>query len=402
MNPLANNARGVHCQHAACASVPVQIDAARFRGASGVEELHLAAQPVEDASFKDQLSWLQRGSQEVLDALGIEPHSAVLRRFFCRDIARQAQALARCEFSTPGDSRQQCAVSWVGQPPLGPAQVALWAYHIVDPADRVRKQYAADGLTVQRGTLAHHWTCGTRSANHTAVYDQTIACLAAYDTLLRQRGLVFADNVMRTWLFLPDIDADYDAMALARRHFFAQNGMTPSTHYTASTGIAGETADERARVVLDAYAISGLQPGQVSYLRVPAQLGPTDAYGVTFERGTSIDYRDRRHLLISGTASIDKDGRTLHVGDLKRQLARTLENIEVLLQAGSASRADVCQLIAYVRDARDGPEVQRGIREQFGDAPLVVVRGAVCRPAWLVEVEAQAIVPISAPPLPGF
>ncbi len=402
MTPMPNNATGLQCCHVACESVPVQVDVARFRGADGVEELHIAAHPVEDASFEDQLSWLRRGAHEVLDALGIEPGSAILRRFFCRDIARHAHALVQCDFSTPGARGEQCAVSRVGQPPLPPAKVALWAYHIVDPANRVQKQRTDDSLTVRRGELAHHWTCGVQNASHNAAHDQTSVCFATYDAHLKQRGLAFADNVMRTWLFLRDIDADYEAMVTARRRFFAQVGLTPNTHYIASTGIEAAAADSGARVVLDAYAISGLQPGQVCHLRVPQQLGPTDMYGVTFERGTSIDYRDRRHLLISGTASIDDEGRILHVGDLNGQLERTLENIDVLLQAGSAGRGDVCQLIAYVREPRDGPEVQRRIRERFGPTPLVVVRGAVCRPAWLVEIEAQAIVPFEAIHLPHF
>ena len=78
---------------------------------------------------------------------------------------------------------------------------------------------------------------------------------------------------------------------------------------------------------MDAYSISGLLNNQISFLYAPAYLSPTHLYGVTFERGVSISYRDRMHLIISGTASINKKGKILYPGNVARQLSRTLTNI---------------------------------------------------------------------------
>ena len=100
-------------------------------------------------------------------------------------------------------------------------------------------------------------------------------------------------------------------------------------------------------------------PEQVQYLKALDHLSPTYIYGVTFERGTSVAYRDRKHIIISGTASIDSKGEILHPGDVSLQLDRTIENIDVLLDQAGASLDDMCMSIAYVRDRSDLETIQQ-------------------------------------------
>ena len=56
-------------------------------------------------------------------------------------------------------------------------------------------------------------------------------------------------------------------------------------------------------------------------------------YGSAFSRGMRIDLNGLTILLISGTASIDDAGRTVHVGDLRAQLRRTFDNITKLARS---------------------------------------------------------------------
>src|ERR1051326_5066388 len=49
-------------------------------------------------------------------------------------------------------------------------------------------------------------------------------------------------------------------------------------------------------------------------------------YGSAFSRGMRIDLGKFVILLISGTASIDDEGRTLYAGDLRKQVRRTFDN----------------------------------------------------------------------------
>src|SRR6202162_6568063 len=70
----------------------------------------------------------------------------------------------------------------------------------------------------------------------------------------------------------------------------------------------------------------------------------------SFSRGMRIDLNGLTILLISGTASIDDAGRTVHVGDLRAQLRRTFDNITKLLAAEGATWHDIVRTTCYLRD----------------------------------------------------
>ena len=80
-----------------------------------------------------------------------------------------------------------------------------------------------------------------------------------------------------------------------------------------------------------------------SFLSALDHLSATDLYGVTFERATAVTYQDRKHIIISGTASIDSRGEIVAPGDIFKQLDRALENIDALLSSGKAQRTDLLQ-----------------------------------------------------------
>ena len=204
-------------------------------------------------------------------------------------------------------------------------------------------------------------------------------------------GATLADNCVHTWFFVRDVDTQYAGMVKARRDNFAQQGLTEHTHYIASTGIGGLPADTHALIQMGAYAIIGLRPGQQRYLYAPTHLNPTYEYGVTFERGTCVEYGDRAHVLISGTASIDNHGNVMHVGDIVRQTHRMWENVETLLREADSSYEDVMQMVVYLRDIADYDIVQQMFSERFPSIPMVIALAPVCRPMWLIEMECMAV-----------
>src|ERR1039458_8257939 len=81
----------------------------------------------------------------------------------------------------------------------------------------------------------------------------------------------------------------------------------------------------------------------------------------SFSRGLRIDLNGLAILLISGTASIDEHGQTVHVGDFRAQLRRTYDNITGLLAAAGATWKDVVRTTCYLRDMeRDYAEFNEG------------------------------------------
>ncbi|MGD0669228.1 MAG: Rid family hydrolase [Bryobacteraceae bacterium] len=118
----------------------------------------------------------------------------------------------------------------------------------------------------------------------------------------------------------------------------------------------------------------------------------------SFSRGLRIDLDSLVILLISGTASIDEQGRTVHIGDFDAQLRRTYYNITGLLAAEGATWKDVVRTTCYLRDIeRDYAAFNDGrtafFREQGLD-PLPAstgIQAILCRPELLVEIEAIAM-----------
>ena len=180
-------------------------------------------------------------------------------------------------------------------------------------------------------------------------------------------------------------------MVKARKENFIEQGLTENTHYVSSTGIGGVPADPRALIQLGTYALIGFEPSQQRYLYAPTHLSPTSIYGVIFERGVRVEYSGAAHAIISGTASIDNRGEVLHVGDVVKQAERMIENVGKLLEESGAAFSDLKMAIVYLRRPEDYPLVRDRIAELLGTTPYVVVRGPVCRPTWLIEMECIAI-----------
>jgi enamine deaminase RidA (YjgF/YER057c/UK114 family) len=60
---------------------------------------------------------------------------------------------------------------------------------------------------------------------------------------------------------------------------------------------------------------------------------------VSFSRGMRVELDNCVMLFISGTASVNEQGQSVHPGDLKAQTRRTFMNIKRLLESEDADRA---------------------------------------------------------------
>jgi 2-iminobutanoate/2-iminopropanoate deaminase len=121
-------------------------------------------------------------------------------------------------------------------------------------------------------------------------------------------------------------------------------------------------------------------------------------YGSAFSRGMRIDLNGLTILLISGTASIDEQGRTVHVGDFRAQLRRTYENIGKLLESEGATWHDIVRTTCYLRDIERDYQAFNDERTIFfrsqGLDPLPAstgIQAILCRPDLLIEIEAIAM-----------
>ena len=144
--------------------------------------------------------------------------------------------------------------------------------------------------------------------------------------------------------------------------------------------------------------ISSAQRVSKRAISAPAALNEAREYGSSFSRGLRVDLNGLVILLISGTASIDANGKTVHVGDLRGQCRRTYQNITDLLAAEGATWKDVVRTTCYLRDIERDYAAFNEERTAFfrrqGLDPLPAstgIQAILCRPELLVEIEAIAM-----------
>ena len=328
---------------------------------------------------------------EQLKAQELKGATAVLKRYFLSDVANQADDVLLADTS-------DCAKSIIGQAPLDGSKIGLWVYMMTGVSTRL----LPSGLyEAAHGQFRHLWNASAHNTAQNSEY-QTRLLFNEYVMQLMQEGCTLADNCIRTWLFVNDVDVNYGGVVAARNKVFFTQGLTEDTHYIASTGIGGRAQDAKVMTQMDNYAIAGINKEQVHYLYAPTHLNRTSDYGVSFERGTYIDYRDRRHVIISGTASINNKGQIEHPKDIVRQTHRMWDNVEALLREADSSYDEVTVMIVYLRDFADYDVVRRLYDERFPDKPHIIVHAPVCRSGWLIEMECMAIKPMDNATMPEF
>lgn len=118
----------------------------------------------------------------------------------------------------------------------------------------------------------------------------------------------------------------------------------------------------------------------------------------SFSRALRLELGSVVVLLISGTASIDDLGLTVHVGDFRAQLRRTFQNITGLLSSEGATWKDIVRTTCYLRDIDRDYEAFNEERTRFfeeqGLDPLPAstgIQAILCRPDLLIEIEAIAM-----------
>ncbi len=356
----------------------VSIEASTFAIEGGLTEWHaiLHVEP-RGEQFQGQMERIYAAQEAISSLPEFAGAHVVWKRYFLSDSANQERLLPKEEKANRSVIQQQ---------PLDGSKIAVWIY-LVSHAD-IRNE---KGVTVmEHNGYKHLWKLGMFSPLGDAAA-QTTEVLTTYEALLESYGATLAENCIRTWFYVRDVDTQYAGMVKARRENFAKQGLTEKTHYIASTGIGGVPTDTRAIIQLDTYALKGFDSSQMHYLYAPSHLNPTYEYGVTFERGTVMEYGDRRHVIISGTASINNKGEVIHQGDIVKQAQRMWENVETLLAEGGATYEDVSHLVVYLRDVADYKLVQQLFEERFPNIPTVITLAPVCRPAWLIEIDCVAI-----------
>jgi enamine deaminase RidA (YjgF/YER057c/UK114 family) len=252
------------------------------------------------------------------------------------------------------------------------------------------------GLRVHVGEEARFYAGGIYGGGEGA-YEQTLAMFGAAENLLQQAGMEFRD-VMRTWIYFPEMERDYAGFNRARREFFEAREIDP---VPASTGIGAGLVPPEHDLCLGVYAAQSASPPVRTVMTTPT-LNEAPVYGADFSRGMRILETNKVALHISGTASLDETGKTVHLNDFEAQADRMLVNVAALLEGQGANFGDVVSAVTYLKHPEDAGRLRQKFQEAgYEGFPNVLVVAPVCRPELLCETEALAVLPRATPALSG-
>lgn len=200
-------------------------------------------------------------------------------------------------------------------------------------------------------------------------------------------------SLMRAWNYFPRINGEADGVEryrqfnIGRYEAFAAKGRTIGVDMPAACALGSSGGP------LTVYFLAARKPGlpvenprQVSAFDYPQRYGPRSPM---FSRAMLMQPAGQRVLAISGTASV-VGHETRHPNDVGAQIAETLANIQVLMDAaGKAGAQNGSKLLlkAYLRDPTHLPTVQKALAENFSDAQVAYLQADICRSDLLVEIE---------------
>jgi len=190
-------------------------------------------------------------------------------------------------------------------------------------------------------------------------------------------GLNFG-HVVRTWFYNDKILDWYPVFNRVRTWFFQRHSIR---RMPASTGIGAPNPAGTA-LVAKAFAVrSG--SGEIRVCRSPLQCDAF-AYGSAFSRAIEVSDSRSRTLYISGTASIEPGGRSVHNGDPSGQIQLTMDVVRAILNEAGMRLEDATRAVAYFRDPAHIP-----LWDQFcpPGLPSVSLGCYVCRDDLLFEIE---------------
>jgi enamine deaminase RidA (YjgF/YER057c/UK114 family) len=229
---------------------------------------------------------------------------------------------------------------------------------------------------------------------------QSEAMFRQAERLLRAEGATYQD-VVRTWIYISNILDWYSDFNAVRNRCYSEYGFfgdldsgvkAEQIYLPASTGIEGKNSSGLA-AVMDVFAVRR-SPGSAIQIRPiygVKQRSPF-RYGSSFSRAVVVEEPKSKLVLVSGTASIDEQGKSVFIGDPAAQIHQTLNVITSLIASEGATLQDICEATVFLKRRQDFPVYQE-IAEQTGisNAPSVNVVADVCRDELLFELDAAFI-----------
>jgi len=214
------------------------------------------------------------------------------------------------------------------------------------------------------------------------------------EAMLQDQGLS-SNDIVRTWIYMARLLDWYGEFNRVRTGCFTRYDILDSSGkgvLPASTGIQGKRISGE-EIFMDVLAIRS--DDAEKYQATPmcnASQNEAYDYGSSFSRGMAVAFDGKPELWVSGTASINDEGKTVHHGDEQNQVMATVLAIATLLEGQGSRLRDICQATAYCKGDCDYQAFERIVDHlDLKDIPFVPVLADVCRDELLFEIDSVAI-----------
>lgn len=268
----------------------------------------------------------------------------------------------------------ECAVTTVESPATGRAR--LWT----------GRGFRMLHVPAVRGVTAAGELAGDPPAQAQQMFENASRALA-------EHGMAYGD-VVRTWIYVAHLLDWYGDLNRVRTAFYKQAGFggPGGRAFPASTGIMGRCDDEACQ--MDVLALTSTTPAAraIPIVRSPRQDSSFN-YGSAFSRGMTLDIDGRKTVHVSGTASINPAGESVHVGDAEMQSIETLLCIAAILEEQGGGLANITSATVFCQNRAAWDAWCRVTRLlQIPSFPHICVIADVCRRDLLVEMETVATI----------
>jgi len=115
-------------------------------------------------------------------------------------------------------------------------------------------------------------------------------------------------------------------------------------------------------------------------------------YGSAFARAMKLVEPEEQWLFVSGTASLNEEGETVHTGNLSAQVKHTVEVVNSLIHPERASFSNLCEATVFLKNKSDFSSYQETAKSLgISNIPAVYLVADVCWDELLFELDAAFV-----------
>ena len=200
--------------------------------------------------FAQRLNGIYNDIKGYLEAEQQQNRRLCYAKVFLSDISNQEEQLRHSLLMTDFLDKTACTI--IQQSPIGGAKIGVLLKTSDEP----------EAFTMHSLRLTDDEVMNFGS------YMQTIMLFDKYLEVLKAQGLNLKDHCVRTWIYVRDIDTNYDGVVKARNDVFRQHGLSVDTHFIASTGIGGRSMGKNVCVAIDFLTAPQVQPDDLLFLTI--------------------------------------------------------------------------------------------------------------------------------------